>query len=226
MAESRPANHRLGEVADLFSQPDILEEMQARMGLGLRAWEEAVIAAHFPPTGRLLDVGCGPGREAIALAQRGYEVVAVDVSAAELERARSNAAAAGVTLELVLVDGLKMPAGPYDVAVLWVQVLGNMHSYEDQLALLESCYGVLKPGGIISASGHNREFCQAEWHSQMEGDWFYPWGLGGFRYATFTPETLERPVRAAGFEVIHTEVPASLAAIMHTIGRRSDEAHA
>jgi glycine/sarcosine N-methyltransferase len=45
---------------------------------------------------RVLDVACGTGMHAVALAQRGYAVAGADLSAGMVERARSNAATAGV----------------------------------------------------------------------------------------------------------------------------------
>ncbi|MDY7040920.1 MAG: class I SAM-dependent methyltransferase, partial [Chloroflexota bacterium] len=41
---------------------------------------------------RVLDAACGTGMHAIALAQRGYEVIGADLSAGMIERARENAA--------------------------------------------------------------------------------------------------------------------------------------
>jgi glycine/sarcosine N-methyltransferase len=45
---------------------------------------------------RVLDAACGTGMHAVALAQRGYAVAGADLSAGMVERARSNAAMAGV----------------------------------------------------------------------------------------------------------------------------------
>lgn len=39
-----------------------------------------------PGEGRALDLGCGPGRNAVWLAQQGYRVDAVDLSSAALDR--------------------------------------------------------------------------------------------------------------------------------------------
>src|SRR5262245_3226997 len=48
----------------------------------LFAWEEEVVATYFPPPpARLLIGGAGGGREALMLAERGYEVVAFEPSA-------------------------------------------------------------------------------------------------------------------------------------------------
>lgn len=48
--------------------------------------------------GRALDVGCGEGADAIWMAQRGWEVTAVDISSVALERAATHARAIGADL--------------------------------------------------------------------------------------------------------------------------------
>ena len=55
-----------------------------------------------PPTGTLLDLGCGHGLIAVALARRapGARVVAVDVNERALELTRTNASANGITVEV------------------------------------------------------------------------------------------------------------------------------
>jgi SAM-dependent methyltransferase len=58
-------------------------------------------AGHLPRGGRALDLGCGPGRNAIWLAQQGFEVDAVDLSPAALDWARERAAAAQVAVNFV-----------------------------------------------------------------------------------------------------------------------------
>src|SRR5260370_11372420 len=56
-------------------------------------------------TGRtVLDLCCGPGRHAIAFAQRGIEVTAVDRSPFLLDRARERASEAAVSVEWILED--------------------------------------------------------------------------------------------------------------------------
>lgn len=52
----------------------------------------AEVAADLPP-GRALDLGCGEGADALWLADRGWRVVAVDVSDTALQRARAAASA-------------------------------------------------------------------------------------------------------------------------------------
>jgi ubiquinone/menaquinone biosynthesis C-methylase UbiE len=61
------------------------------------------------PGARILDVGCGTGRHAVALAQRRYQVTGVDISGGMLRQARLAIATAGVRLALVQADATRLP---------------------------------------------------------------------------------------------------------------------
>ncbi len=69
--------------------------------------------------GRALDLGCGPGRNALYLAGRGFEVDAVDLSPAALAWAGERARAAGVRVGFHRGDAFALAgeefAGPYDL---------------------------------------------------------------------------------------------------------------
>jgi SAM-dependent methyltransferase len=69
--------------------------------------------------GRALDVACGDGRNALYLAQHGYEVDAIDVSDVAIDALRRAAAERGLAIEPRVVDLERepLPAGPYDVIV-------------------------------------------------------------------------------------------------------------
>ena len=58
---------------------------------------------------RILDVGCGTGRHAIELAKRGYDVTGIDLSEAQLARARQKAEEAGVEVEFLRLDARELP---------------------------------------------------------------------------------------------------------------------
>ncbi len=55
--------------------------------------------ASLAPSGRALDLACGEGRNAVWLAEQGWEVQAVDFSGVALERARALGEQRGVALE-------------------------------------------------------------------------------------------------------------------------------
>jgi SAM-dependent methyltransferase len=64
-----------------------------------------------PPYGRVLDLGCGSGIWAVALAQRGWQVTGVDFVPKALRRARERAKEAGVEMQLVEGDVTDLGAG-------------------------------------------------------------------------------------------------------------------
>lgn len=75
----------------------------------------AEIAADAPAPGRGLDLGTGTGYVGLYLAQRGWQVDAVDVSPRAVELARANAAANGVEMAVYVSNLFESVAGAFDV---------------------------------------------------------------------------------------------------------------
>ncbi len=66
---------------------------------------------HLLPKGRALDIASGEGRNAVFLAQNGFEVDAVDISEKGLKKARKLAREKGVKINIFLVDLDQHPIG-------------------------------------------------------------------------------------------------------------------
>src|SRR5262245_18030256 len=102
----------------------------------------------LPPGGTVADLGCGTGQHAVALALRGFNVIAVDYAPAMLARARTHARAQSATIEfreLDLNEDLPFAAETLDGA-LCVSVLQVV----DQPArLLGQIREALRPGGCV-----------------------------------------------------------------------------
>jgi SAM-dependent methyltransferase len=97
------------------------------------------------PPGRALDLGCGPGRNALHLAAAGFSVDAVDLSPAAIEWARERAGDAEV--RFLCGDAFTLELGEYD----FVYDSGCFHHLPPHrrvsyLSLLDRC---LKPGGHL-----------------------------------------------------------------------------
>ena len=63
------------------------------------------------PPGRAIELGCGTGTNAIYLAQCGFQVTAVDISAAAIDRARQKAQTAAVRVDFFVEDVTSLPSG-------------------------------------------------------------------------------------------------------------------
>jgi SAM-dependent methyltransferase len=97
---------------------------------------------------RVLDVGCGTGNVAITAARRGAEVTGVDLEPSMLERARENAAVAGVDVGWREGDAADLPleTDAFDVTL---SSLGHMFA-EPPAAAASELLRVTRPGGRVA----------------------------------------------------------------------------
>ncbi|WP_178371630.1 class I SAM-dependent methyltransferase [Desulfitobacterium chlororespirans] len=121
-----------------------------------KAWLE-LIQQHIPQNRPLhiLDVGTGPGFFAILLAGAGYRVTAIDSSQGMIEKARQNAAEAGIKADFALMDShhLDFADDSFDL-VISRNVTWTLH---DPVTAYREWQRVLKPGGsllIFDANWH------------------------------------------------------------------------
>lgn len=110
--------------------------------------------AILPPPVDVLDYGCGTGDLAVALAARGYRVVACDVAAKMIENAQRLYAGAGVSFSVVASQSqgadivLPTPDQQFDV-IICSSVLEYVHDLPGSLKALARA---LKPGGWLLAT--------------------------------------------------------------------------
>jgi SAM-dependent methyltransferase len=94
---------------------------------------------------RVLDVGCGAGENAVAMARQGAHVIAIDASSAQLALARKLAAEAEVRVEWHEGDAADLAflrADSIDLAL----AAGVIHEIEDLDRLFRQVHRVLRPG--------------------------------------------------------------------------------
>jgi SAM-dependent methyltransferase len=109
-------------------------------------------AATLTPA-RALDLACGEGRNAIWLAELGWQVTAVDFSEVAIAKARERTARAAAQVDFVCADLLDFEPEPaaYDlVIVLYLQLPTN----ERRLVLARSARAVAE-GGTFLLIGHD-----------------------------------------------------------------------
>lgn len=99
---------------------------------------------------RVLDLCCGPGRHAVELARRGFDVTGVDRSPFLLERAQTRSSAAGTEVEWVLDDMRSFRrAGGFDLAINMYTSFGYTTRAREDMEILENIRSSLVPGGSL-----------------------------------------------------------------------------
>ncbi|MBW8270393.1 bifunctional 2-polyprenyl-6-hydroxyphenol methylase/3-demethylubiquinol 3-O-methyltransferase UbiG [Caldovatus aquaticus] len=150
----------------------------------------------------VLDVGCGAGLAAEALARRGAAVTGLDAAGEALEAARAHAAAAGLAVDYragAPEDLLPAAAGRFD-AVLALEVIEHV---TERAAFLRHLAQLARPdGGLVILSTLNRtarSFLVAKLGAEYLLRWLPP-GTHDWRLFV-TPAELGAALRAAGLRV-------------------------
>lgn len=143
-----------------MSTPDAKDTWEQHYGERERIWSGRVntrfaeVASTLKP-GRALDLGCGEGADACWLAERGWYVVAVDISETALQRAAADADARGLGDRIDfrqhdLSDSF--PVGTYDLVS--AQFLHSM-VHLDRPRVFSQAADAVRPGGLAVIVDHN-----------------------------------------------------------------------
>ena len=131
------------------------------------------------PGSRVLDVGCGPGRHARALGERGVEVVGVDISERFVQIAREDAPP-GVRFERM--DARELPFdGEFDAAISLCQGAfglagggpatsptgGPGGDPDPDARVLDGMARAVRPGGLLALSAFSAYF-QVRWLEETD----------------------------------------------------------
>ena len=119
----------------------------------------AVRELALAPGASVVDLGCGHGRHALALARRGHGVLGIDAVAGFVERAKDAAARDGLGAEFVHADlrAFTLERPSFDGAICLFDAFGWFDD-EGQRAVLRNALGMLVPGGRLLLDVRTREF--------------------------------------------------------------------
>jgi SAM-dependent methyltransferase len=105
----------------------------------------------------LLDLACGHGRIANALAERGVRVTGLDATPLFLELARADAVERGVEVDYVEGDMRSLPWNErFDRVLSWFTSFGYFGDDENRQVLAE-VYRALRPDGLFAVEMNNRD---------------------------------------------------------------------
>lgn len=150
----------------------------------------ALFLPYLSPGARILDAGCGSGRDSLAFLQLGYEVTAFDASAAMVEAAT---ALTGLSVQKIRFEELEAE-DRYDG--IWASA-SLLHVQKEALAdVFVRLHRALIKGGILYASFKEREEDFTE---------------RGRHFSCFTPEEFKEFIESGGlFSILRLETSYDL----------------
>jgi SAM-dependent methyltransferase len=135
--------------------------------------------------GRALDVACGEGRNALWLAEQGWDVTAIDFSRVAIDKARRIATRRKLTIDWLCEDisSYAVSGSAYDLVALMY-----MHTDPaERRKWLANVLGAVKPGGTFLYIGHDPSNIAL--------------GVGGPQDPRYLPDADELVRNMAGFEI-------------------------
>jgi SAM-dependent methyltransferase len=136
--------------------------------LGVVEFERTIgiLAEHLPrPPAVVADIGGGPGRYSLWLAEHGYTVRHRDLVPKHVEQLRANAADRGLNVETAVGDAraVDLADGGAD-AMLLLGPLYHLPARDDRLQALREAARVVRPGGPVFAAAISR------WAPRLHGE--------------------------------------------------------
>ncbi|MBN2294039.1 MAG: class I SAM-dependent methyltransferase [Pirellulales bacterium] len=118
----------------------------------IKLLEEGVI-----PVGRVLELGCGTGANAVCLARKGFEVTAIDSSPTALERARRRGRLENVPVHFILEDVFEFAKKSEPFDLIFDAGFYHFVRRDDLDQLLDLLWRVTQPGSYYVTLAGNAD---------------------------------------------------------------------
>jgi SAM-dependent methyltransferase len=185
---------------------------------GLSPGERDLITRLPIKNGRLLLLGLGGGRDAIALAKMGFEVVGVDFIKDAVAKAEENASRHGVSIQGLVQEfsQLEVPSASFDLAIILAAMYSSIPTRRRRVEMLQRIKAALKPEGYFLCQFSLDPDQKPNRRAELARKAFalLTWGNRGhqpggiirgreFMHIFLSEGELESEFGAAGFEVLY-----------------------
>lgn len=148
---------------------------------------------NLKPGESVLDFGCGAGRNAIALAEEGFDVIAMDYNATGLALLQEKAGHLQNKIQTVVNTGLQVPLEEQSVDAIVADGSLFYNNRKDTVQLLQNLGKVLKPGGCLWGDWRAKEDSMYGMGEEIEDGFFRMYaqsGREGSMYHFYDKDTL------------------------------------
>ncbi len=228
-----------GDVLEHYGDADERGRLDTPLGVVEFERTTELLLGHLPPPPAVVaDIGGGPGRYALWLAERGYNVRHRDLVPKHVDQLRADAAARGLGVHTAIGDARAVDLAEGSAnAVLLLGPLYHLTERRDRVSALREAARVVAPGGPVFAAAISR------WAPRLHGgvverlDTHYPsiaaqietversgrlpaLAPGLFSGYCHRPGALRREVEAAGLEIVDLVGVEGIAFALADLGAR------
>ncbi len=141
----------LRSVAEKFDDAAEVVHYSHRTFQGLDEQERLLVEQFMGRSGRVLNIGCGAGREAFALAELGFAVVGIDVASQMIAEAKRYAKTSGKNIDFEVKDAtaLDYPPNSFDYVLISAGVYSHIPTRQLRIDMLKKITDFLTPNGIL-----------------------------------------------------------------------------
>jgi ubiquinone/menaquinone biosynthesis C-methylase UbiE len=155
-----------------------------------------VFLSYLVPDSKILDLGCGPGRDTKFFVDKGYKVIGVDISPQMIALARNSVPQANFLVSDI--ESLKLK--DESINAIWASASLLHVSKKAMSGVVENLYRTLKPGGIFYVSmkkGSGEELQADDRYGGVEKFWNY-----------VSEDELTQLLVEQGFQILETDTHA------------------